>query len=78
MQFIPSYFKDTTEFINKLARDKTIPPDAMLVTMEVTLLYANVPHVYGVDACSKFLIDHCVYRYFYRRFMFSHIIHTNA
>ena len=60
MQFIPSYIKDTTEFINKLASVKTIPPDVLLVTMDVTSLYANIPHVDGVDACSKFLNDHCV------------------
>ena len=60
MQFIPSYIKDTTEIINKLASAKTIPPDVLLVTMDVTSLYANIPHVDGVDACSKFLNDHCV------------------
>ena len=60
MQFIPSYIKDTTEFFNKLASAKTIPLDVLLVTMDVTSLYANIPHVDGVDACSKFLIEHCV------------------
>ena len=60
MLFIPSYIKDTTEFINKLASIKTIPSDVLLVTMDVTSLYTNIPHVDGVDACSKFLNDHCV------------------
>ena len=60
MLFIPSYIKDTTEFINKLASIKTIPSDVLLVTMDVTSLYANIPHVDGVDACSNFLNDHCV------------------
>ena len=60
MQFIPGYIKDTTEFINKLASAKTIPSDVMLVTLDVTSLYANIPHVDGVDACSNFLNDHCV------------------
>ena len=60
IQFIPSYIKDTTEFINKLASIKTIPPDVLFVTMDVTSLYANIPHVHGVDASSKFLNDHCV------------------
>ena len=64
MLFIPGYIKDTTEFINKLARIKIIPSDVLLVTMDVTSLYTNIPHVDGVDACSKFLNDHC-YRYFY-------------
>ena len=60
MQFIPSYIKDTTEFINKLASGKTIPPEVLLVTMDVTSLYTNIPHVDGMVACSKFLNDHCV------------------
>ena len=60
MQFIPSYIKDTTEFINKLASVKTIPPEVLLVTMDVTSLYTNIPHVGGVEACSKFLNDHRV------------------
>ena len=60
MLFIPSYIKDTKEFINKLASIKTIPSDVLLVTMDVTSLYANIPHIGGVDACCKFLNDHCV------------------
>ena len=60
IQFIPCYIKDTTEFINKLASNKTIPPHVLLVTMDVTSLNANIPHVDGVDASSNFLNDHCV------------------
>ena len=56
MQFLPSYIKDATEFINKLASAKTIPPDVLLVTMDVTSLNAYIPHVDGVVACSKFLM----------------------
>ena len=58
MQFIPSYIKDTTQFINKLASGMTIPPEVLLVTMDATSLYTNIPHVDGVDACSNFLNDH--------------------
>ena len=60
MQFIPSYIKDTTEFIHKIASAKTIPPDVLLVTMDVTSLHTIIPLVDGVDACSKFLNDHRV------------------
>ena len=60
MLFIPCYVKGTTEFINKLASAMAIPPDVLLVTMDVTSLYVNIPHVLGVDACSNFLNDHCV------------------
>ena len=57
MQFIPSYIKDTTEFINKLASHMTIPPDVLHVTMDVTSLHTNIPHVDGVVACYKLLND---------------------
>ena len=60
MQFIPSCIKDTTEFINKHAGVKAIPLEVMFVTMDVTSLYANIPHVDGIDACSRFLIEHRV------------------
>ena len=60
MLFIPSYIKDTKEFINKLTSAKTIPPDVLLVTVDATSLYANIPHVDGVDACCKFFNDHYV------------------
>ena len=60
MQYIPSYITDTTEFTNKLARGKTIPPEVLLVTMDVTSLHTNIPHVDGVDVCSKFLNEHRV------------------
>ena len=32
----------------------------MLVTMDITSLYANIPHVNGMDACSNFLTAHRV------------------
>ena len=38
----------------------TIPPDVLLVMMDVTSLHTNIPNVDGEDACSKFLNDHCV------------------
>ena len=60
MQFIPSYIKDTTEFINKLASDKTIPPEVLPVTMDIPSLNINIIHVNGMDAYSKFLTEHRV------------------
>ena len=63
MQFIPSYVKDTAELMNKLASTKTIPPDVLLVTMDDTSLYTNIPHVDGVDACSNLLNEHRVTKF---------------
>ena len=38
----------------------TIQPEVMLVTMDVTLLYFDIPHVYGLEACSLFHKEHRV------------------
>ena len=52
---IPSYVKDTTDFLNKLAVFNRLPDNALLVTLDVTSLYANIPHNEGIDACRYFL-----------------------
>ena len=55
MPHIPSYIQDSTDFLNKLATIKDIPNNSLLVTMDVTALYTNIPHEDGVRACSYFL-----------------------
>ncbi|KAJ8027654.1 hypothetical protein HOLleu_32855 [Holothuria leucospilota] len=55
MPHIPSYLQDTTDFLNKLATIETVPDNSLLVTMDVTSLYTNIPHDDGVRACGKFL-----------------------
>ena len=52
---IPSYVKDTTDFLNKLAIFNRLPDNALLVTLDVTSLYTNIPHNEGIDACRYFL-----------------------
>ena len=53
----PSYIKDTTDFINFLERTK-IGQDTILVSMDVTSLYTNIPQEEGINivckACEKF------------------------
>ena len=53
---IPSFLKDTTDFLCKL-NDITylVTPDSLLVTMDVNSLYTNIPHSDGVEACRSFL-----------------------
>ena len=53
---IPSFLKDTTDFLCKL-NDITqlVTPDYLLVTMDVNSLYTNIPHSDGVEACRSFL-----------------------
>ena len=44
----PSYVKDAADCPNKLA-------NAILVTLDVTSLYTNIPHSEGIEACRFFL-----------------------
>ena len=39
---LPSYVKDTTDFINKI-KDLTVPDNTILVTLDVSSLYTNIP-----------------------------------
>ena len=50
----------TTDFINKLASPRTISLEVLLLTIDVTSLYASIPHVDGVETCSNCLIEHRV------------------
>ena len=52
---LDSHIKDTTDFLNKLSNLGTLPSNAMLVTLDVSSLYTNIPHNEGIDACRHFL-----------------------
>ena len=49
---LPSYLKDTTDYIKKTP-SKELPVGTLLVTMDVTSLYTNIPHEEGIAACRK-------------------------
>lgn len=55
MQSLPSYVKDTTDFIQKLKSFKLAHANSYLVTLDVSSLYTNIPHEDGLDACRFFL-----------------------
>jgi hypothetical protein len=40
---IPSYIKDTNHFL-EICRNTTLPPNARIVTLNVSSLYTNIPH----------------------------------
>ena len=42
-------------FFNKLSRFNNLPDNAILVTLDVTALYSNIPHNDGIVACKKHL-----------------------
>ena len=47
-----SYLKDTTDFINLIETTK-VPKNAILVSMDVTSLYTNIPQQEGVETVCK-------------------------
>ena len=50
---LPSYVKDTTDFINKVKDIGPLPENSYLVTMDVSSLYTNIPHDEGLDALRE-------------------------
>ena len=52
---LPSFVKDTNDFLNKLLTIGNLPADSLLVTLVVSSLYTNIPHNEGIDACDHFL-----------------------
>ena len=52
---LPSYIQDTTDFLQKLQELPILPPESLLVTLDVPSLYTNTPHDEGVNACEEFL-----------------------
>ena len=51
---IPSYVKDTNDFLSKL-RETHVTPESLLVTLDVNSLYTNIPHEEGLDTCREAL-----------------------
>ena len=53
---LPSYIKDTNDFLlTVLHPDLKIPPDSILVTMDVQSLYTNIPQDEGIEICLSAL-----------------------
>ena len=49
---IPSYIKDTNDFINKID-NFAVPPNSFLVTMDVKSLYTSIPNNKGIASVKK-------------------------
>jgi len=54
MKATPSYINDSKQFINTL---ESLPllPDTLLVTIDVSSLYTNIPQDEGIEACIEAL-----------------------
>ena len=55
MLSLPSYVKDTTDFINKVRNIKIKSKNIFLVTLDVSSLYTHIQHDDGITACEYFL-----------------------
>ena len=53
---IPSYIKDTTHFIN-IMKNIQLDPEDLLVTIDVSSLYTNIPHNEGIAAINRMMED---------------------
>ena len=51
VQTLPSFTKDNTHFLLQLQKLGPLPDNAILVTLDVSSLYTNIPHNEGIDAC---------------------------
>jgi hypothetical protein len=46
---LPSYVHDTTDYLSKTKQSE----NTLLLTMDVVLLYTNIPHDEGIEACKE-------------------------
>jgi len=56
VQSIRSYIRDTTHFLQILQEVYTLPTDTLLVTLDVTSLYTNIPQNEGIASVARLLI----------------------
>ena len=55
VQKIRSYIQDTTHFLRMLQNLENLPEDTILVTLDVSSLYTNIPNIEGIEACKSLL-----------------------
>ena len=52
IQNLPSYLKDTTDCLRRQDAQAPFQTDTLLVSMDLTSLYINIPHQDGIQACE--------------------------
>ncbi|XP_060562159.1 uncharacterized protein LOC132721799 [Ruditapes philippinarum] len=50
---LPSHLQDTTDYLRRLESQKDLPDQTLLVSMDVTALYTNIPHGDDIAACKE-------------------------
>ena len=57
MPTIPSFIKDTDDFIRRISNIIDLHSDILLVAFDVVTLYPSIPHDFGLCALKDFLLD---------------------
>ena len=55
MKKIPFYIRDTNDFLLKLNEMQDVASECLLVTLDVTAPYTNIPHKEGMEVCREAL-----------------------
>ena len=56
---LPYHIQDTNHFLDMIRSLPTpLPPDTIMATVDVSSLYTNIPHTYGLSALEHFLDQH--------------------
>ena len=55
---LPSHVKDTKHFLNLIEKLPPLPPNALLVTADITSLYTNIPHQEDIAAVIYFMEEY--------------------
>lgn len=53
---LPSYLRDTLQLLQNLD-DLSVPPETILVTLDIEALYSSIPHRKGLQIIGKFLSE---------------------
>lgn len=55
VDLLPSYIRDSTDFINKISEVHDLPDASLLLTLDITSLYTNISHEKGLGALRHYL-----------------------
>lgn len=58
LQVLPSYIRDSTDFINKTSELNGLPETSLLLTLDIKSLYTNISHKKGLIALRHFFSSH--------------------
>lgn len=58
LQVLPSYIRDSTDFINKTSELNGLPKTSLLLTLDIKSLYTNISHKKGLIALRHFFSSH--------------------